>query len=243
MDPVPTVLFTPPRLAENVVMFHHLDSYASDQYRVLAHTVEKARNKKEFQTLAITSALENEGKTLTSLNLAYALTETRPEKVVLCDLDLRKGSLAEVLGFENLPGLTDVLNQKKPISDTLLKISKNLAILPSGKPTAHPVSLFRSVAWKPLLENLVKYFDYVLFDMPPLCLTEDMALLDDVVEKIAVVVRAGSTTREAVEDGLSRIDQEKMLGFILNDADPLESSYGRYFSQNHYKSRYPKLPS
>ena len=228
LESKPAVLLTPPRISKNLVVYREPSSPAAEQYRILAHAIEKREASEGIKTLAITSALEAEGKTITALNLAFALAENRSHRVLLCDLDLRRGGIATALGLGDVAGLHDVWLARRAAEDVFLRLERNLAFLPSGQPVPHPVGLFRSTLWKDLARSFRDHFDYILFDCAPLCVTGDMAILEDVIDRTLLVVRAGATPSEAVLDALEKIAPQKMLGFVVNGADPSTSHYARY---------------
>jgi len=232
-----TLLLSPRSLNANFALFQDLDSQAAEQYRHLAYAIERKRGEGK-QVFVISSALQSEGKTITALNVAFALAEGCAGKVVLCDLDLRRSGISSALGLGELPGLTDVLGNDQRASDVLVRIGKNLALLPGGKPTPHPLALLRSSVWQDLLVSLKQHFDYILFDTAPLVLTDDMVILADAVDQVIMVVRSNSTTSDAVKEALAKIPTGKAFGFVLNDANPEECR-----NQAYYRRSKKPLPS
>lgn len=223
----PTQLLAPSKVSPFLVMLHAPNSFAAEQYRLLAHSLESQRSPTEVQSVGITSPLEGDGKTVTALNLAFALAENRSRRVVLCDVDLRKGGISQALGLGKVPGIAEVLTENQPVVQVLKRVDKNLAILPSGGPTAHPVGLLRTAAWRQVIHSLRRYFDYILLDCPPLCLTGDIALIKDVMDRALVVVRSGGTRQEAVKEALDVLGTEKTLGFVLNASQTATEKYQR----------------
>ena len=59
--------------------------------------------------IMVTSSVEGEGKTFTSLNLAISIAMEMDRTVLLVDADLAKPGLSRLLQVNNLPGLTDRL--------------------------------------------------------------------------------------------------------------------------------------
>jgi protein-tyrosine kinase len=211
-----------------VVVAHDPTSLAAEQFRLLAHSIERRREARNGWTIAISSSLPDEGKTVTSLNLAFALAENRRNKVCLCDVDFRDGRVAQGIGADSSEGIIEVLRHKRNALDVLKMVKRNLAVFPSGHPTSHPLVILRSTAWRKFVKTLRSEFDYVLFDCPPLCMSEDMLVIDDMVGNILFVVRAGATTSEAVHDALAKLNLSKVLGFVLNDVPIVEKNYGFY---------------
>ena len=229
---VPTVLLSRGRIPHVLAMLNRPESAAAEQYRLLAHTLEKLSAEGPGITIGVSSAVQGEGKTVTSLNLAFALAETRARNILLVDADFRGGRVAEILGLGELLGLTNVLQGQKAVVDVLRRIDKNLTVLPGGTPTAHPVGMIRSAAWRSLVTSLRNHFDCILFDCPPVCVSDEISVLGDVIDKFVLVVRSGLSRQESVKDALAKISGGKMVGFVLNDATAsgdLHRTYNRDF--------------
>ena len=146
LKPKPTLLLTSRQVAPHVVLFRDLDADAAEQYRLLSHAVEREHIRREAKVFAVTGALEGEGKTVTSINLAFALAEAFPGKILLCDLDLRRAGITQTLGLDTgAGGLTNVLHRRKTLTEVLLRLSTNLTLLPCGEPTERPKST--SCSW------------------------------------------------------------------------------------------------
>lgn len=212
----------------SVILENAPASLASEQFRLLAHMIEQREVLKTGGTLAISSSLQGEGKSMISMNLAFALAESKHRRICLCDVDLRAGTLASGLGFGRPNGLVNVLRGERQVSDVLLPINTNLALLPSGPATTATLGLLRSQTFRRLVASLRTHFDYVIFDCPPLCLSDDVEVIDDVVDRILFVVRASSTNSDAVQDALAKVSAEKVLGLVLNDLPILELKYRPY---------------
>ena len=59
------------------------------------------------------SALAEEGKTLTAVNIALTLSESYRRRVLLIDADLRRPTVHHAFGFDNIVGLADALAAKE----------------------------------------------------------------------------------------------------------------------------------
>ncbi len=225
---VPMVLLSKARMPFTLVMMREPASPGAEQYRLLAHAVEKLIVEKPGLTIAVSSAVQGEGKTLTSINLAFALAETKLRRIALLDADFCGSCISETLGMGEIPGLTDVLQGSLDISAVVRRVEKNLAVFPGGVRTDHPLGLIRSLAWHQLIDSLRNHFDCIVVDCPPLCVSDEMSVLDDVIDKLLLVVRVGVSRQEAVRDALGRASQEKLAGLILNDAPLSEHRYRPY---------------
>ena len=83
-----------------------------------------------------TGPLPNEGKTLTAINLAIAISQKVGQTVLLVDGDLRNPSIHRYLDLPSGPGLIDFLTSGYPIADSLVHPEglANLVVLPAGQP-------------------------------------------------------------------------------------------------------------
>jgi Mrp family chromosome partitioning ATPase len=80
---------------------------------------------------------------------------------------------------------------------------------------------------------------YVVFDSTPLLATSESEVLAKLVDEIIVVVRAGSTPRETVNQAIASLEKKKILGLVLNDVEFKSSGLtSRYFGSDGYYYRY-----
>jgi Mrp family chromosome partitioning ATPase len=78
------------------------------------------------------------------------------------------------------------------------------------------------------MAGLRAHFDFIVMDCPPICIADEMSVLEDVMDKLIMVVRSGFSREETVRDALSRISTRKLCGFVLNDAPLPERRYRPY---------------
>ena len=74
------------------------ESFEADQYRMLRYAIEQACPREGCRVIAVTSPVAEDGKTLTTINLAGAMAKGRETRLLLLDMDLRRPSVAAVLG-------------------------------------------------------------------------------------------------------------------------------------------------
>src|SRR5262245_48968958 len=80
-----------------------------EQYRRVAAVLHDIQVEKQLKTVMITSAVPQEGKTLTVVNLALTLSESYARRVLILDADLRWPSVHRVLEVPNARGLSEAL--------------------------------------------------------------------------------------------------------------------------------------
>jgi polysaccharide biosynthesis transport protein len=187
------------------------------------------------KSILFTSAVENEGKTVTALNVAIAFAQTG-SRVLLMDADLRKGRCHEILGIENHSGLSEVLTGQKQHEQVIHCTRTGLFFLSAGGNCPNPASLLASTAMRDLLARVCKDYDHVLLDSPPLMPVSDATALAVLVDGVLMIVGA-STPKRLVRQACSRLGQvgARIFGVALNRVDKANHDYYYY---NPYKSSY-----
>jgi protein-tyrosine kinase len=179
----------------------------------------------------ITSALPCDGKTFTSINLALSMALERDVSVLLVDCDVAKRHVSEVVGLKQERGLLDALADESVDIDSLIVQAnqRGLSILPAGRRAEGTAELLSSNRMRQILKNLSTRNPrrILLLDSPPLLITNEGRTLLKHAGQVVLVVRAGHTPRQAVQDALALVDTRQAGGIILNEA-PVSRSEGYY---------------
>ena len=182
------------------------------------------------RVIAVTSSLAAEGKSTVAVNLAAALAETGA-RVLLVDADLRRPTVASVLGLEGAAGLTTVLlGQAAPRDVVQSWGTAGLHVLTSGPLPPNPTELLGSPAMRRLLGELGATFDFVVLDGAPLLPVADSAVLAGLVDGTLLVVNGAKVRRHQLAESLrnlARVDA-RLLGVVLNQVAREEKAYGYY---------------
>lgn len=198
------------------------DKSLGEAYKLLRTHVLHRTKREGRNTLMITSSLPNEGKTLTAINLAIAISQKIGQTVLLVDGDLRNPSIHRYLDLPSGPGLVDYLVSGDPIAESLVHPEglANLVVLPAGKSTSDATELLGSPAMVELVKELKHFYPdrYVLFDLPPLLYADPLAFAP-LVDGIILVAEAGSTPREEIVRAIELLKEFPVLGFVLNKMD------------------------
>jgi capsular exopolysaccharide synthesis family protein len=213
----------------NVVALTAPASAAAEQFRTLYFRLERLRRVRPAKVVAITSAVEGEGKTLTALNLALtAARATIDRRVLLVDADLRLGQVAELLGVPNTPGLKEVLEGGAEARDVVRRFQgERLAVVPSGGPAAEPTQLLASPRMHALLGRIREHFDEAYLDLPPTLPFADAAILGAMADGVLLVIRAGQTPAPQVYQAIEHLAGAPIVGCVLNGAQRPARQYGR----------------
>ncbi|RLC81789.1 MAG: hypothetical protein DRJ03_10315 [Chloroflexi bacterium] len=213
-------------------------SPVAEGVRAVRASVFLMRPDQPYKVLLLTSPGASEGKSFVIANLAVVLAAAG-NRVIVVDADMRRPSLHELFDRPNVTGLADVLSDHKVDDEGLLSVPlletdfDNLYLLPAGRPPADPATLLTSPRLFALLDSLGSQMDMVLIDSPPVLGPPDAMILATLVEGTVLVVSAGVTRRETIQQAKERLlgfDQREvnLLGLTVNRAK-LDSSY-------HYSS-------
>jgi capsular exopolysaccharide synthesis family protein len=218
---------------DHLISFLAPSSFEADQYRALRHIVERLRTEPGFQVLAVTSAAPGEGKTLTTLNLAAALAQSRDARVLLIDADLRRSTVSEYLGLadQGSPGLAEAItNPRHGLEDTVRHLEwANLSVLPAGGPEGEFYELFVSPRFEMLVREARRLYDYVLIDTPPVVVVPDCRQIGKWVDGFLFVVAADKTPRSYLAEALNLLERDKVIGLIFNGVRRSRSRYNSYY--------------
>jgi protein-tyrosine kinase len=218
------------------------EAYKLLRTHILHRTKREGRN-----TLMVTSPLPNEGKTLTTINLAIAISQKIGQTVLLVDSDLRNPSIHRYLDLPLGPGLVDYLISGYPIAESLVHPEglANLVVLPAGKSTSDAAELLGSPVMVDLVKELKHFYPdrYVLFDLPPLVYADPLAFAP-LVDGIILIAEAGRTPREEIVRAIELLKEFPVLGFVLNKMDTRSLAYDYYskYYPNRDAAKKFKLP-
>lgn len=204
----------------------------AETYRTLRTGVTFADPDNPPRVIMVTSASEGEGKTTTAVNLAIALAQSG-ERTVIVDADLRRASVARMLGLEGTVGLTSVITRAASLEDSLQVWQDGLMVLPAGPLPPNPSEIVGSQAMGRLIHDLREFADVIVIDSPSVIPVTDAVVLSTQVEGVILVVRAGRTHRAQAAEARRRLDgvQAPVIGSVLNGAK--RSSAAGYYAAYH----------
>ncbi len=213
----------------------------AEQYRILRTNLQSLRMRPGTKTIVVTSAVHDEGKSVTAVNLALTLARQENLRVVLVDADLRKGSIRKWLGLaQNTEGLSTALQHGGELNGSLFRLAEPpLTVLPSGPHPEHPAELLESSNMRRLLATLKTQFDMIIIDAPPVLPVADPGILAAQADGVLLVVKAGSTQRRVVLQAQALLKQMKanVLGCVLTHMEYYLPGYYRYYQQYRYEQK------
>jgi len=191
-----------------------------------------------IRALVVASASPREGKTTVTTNIAISLAQSG-KRVLIVDTDLRRPRIHRAFGISGARGLTSVLVGEEKLEDVTTPTDvPNLDVLPCGPIPPNPSEMFHSGRFLELVDEALSMYDRVIFDSPPLGAVTDAAVLAPQLDAVLLVVKAHTTTRDALRSALRQLRDvsANIVGGVLNDVDPKRKGYasGGYY---HYYRR------
>lgn len=182
------------------------------------------------QVITFSSFTIGAGKTFNVMNLAATISYLK-KRVVMVDLDLRKGTLTRRLGIKFKKGITHYLsNNSITVDDIIYKtnISDNVDCVPIGVLAPNPVELLISNRLDELIEELKLRYDYVVVDGVPVGIVADASVISRISDLTLFVIRAGKMDRRQLPEleALYQSDKLSRLGVVLNGVKLGRRGYG-----------------
>jgi tyrosine-protein kinase Etk/Wzc len=209
---------------------------AIEAYRALRTSVLAELNKKHEKVLMITSADSREGKTLTALNLSIMVAQMG-KRVLLIDMDLRRGRLHRSLGLEREPGVTDVLREGGSLKDVIQPARiENLYFAPSGSGIDDSAELLQTIDIAKFFFNVLDDFDYIFVDTSPvLRVTDTVILTSQGIGQVLYVARVNFTPKPMIRYSLDMLKDANILGLVMNSIEmhKISSLYYAYQYPNY----------
>lgn len=224
--------------SDGIYLKRHGNDSLSESFRILRTNLGFMNAGEPKKVITFTSFSSGAGKTFISTNMAASLVQIN-KKIVLLDLDLRKGTLSIKLKAKKEKGVTHYLSDSSlTVEDVLIKDIpvQGIDMIPIGVVAPNPVELLLSKRLDLLIEELKKSYDYIIVDNVPLGLIADSAIINRIAELSIFVVRSGKLDRRQLPE-IEKIYQEKRmnnLAILLNGIHKSAFSYGYGYGYGGY---------
>jgi polysaccharide biosynthesis transport protein len=212
----------------------------TEAFRSIKMSAELRAATQDSKVIGITSTLPSEGKSVVACNLA-ALMADAGKRVILVDTDLRRPTVANSLSPRPTGGLMEVLTGKLELQQAVGRDHvTGLTFLPLvlNEQLVHSDEILSSSAFKNLIEQLRRRYDYIIMDLPPIAPVVDVRATLQFVDSFVFVVEWGATKIKAAQRHLAAETElyESLLGVVLNKANL--KVLGRFERHTHSHNGY-----
>ena len=195
---------------------------------------------RKSHVIGVTSAMANEGKSTTAINLAYDMMKAG-KRVLLIDADMRLSCIAMNLEIHRSPGLSNILAgndngenivQRSPVQD-------HLPVISCGDIPPNPTELLSSNRMNIMLEIWKEQYEYIIIDLPPVTEVADALIVSKLTDGIIVVVRQDYTDQRLLADIIQQLrhSESNIIGFVMTCA-PNETKYYKYKYRKYHARKY-----
>jgi capsular exopolysaccharide synthesis family protein len=192
------------------------------------------------KVVLITSSLAGEGKTVFSCSLARSVARSGG-KALLVDCDLRRPSVAKLLGVDGEPGMLDIFSENGNI-DSIIRVDaeSGMHYIPSKGGTANPQDLLGSQQMRSFLERMSTRYDLIVLDAPPVLAVSDPIILSHFVDATIYLVRWEKTPRPIVTGAMKllRTNGGSVAGVVLSRVNSRKHATYGYGDAGYYYGRY-----
>lgn len=191
----------------------------------------------QHQIIVVTSSVPSEGKTTNSISLALAMAQM--ERILLIDADMRRPTVAKVLGIPgSSPGLSNLVAGTAELAQCIHHYKDgNIDILPAGLIPPNPLELLSSKRFKDVLNQLAEQYDRVVIDSAPTLAVSDAIMLSTLADSVIYVVKSDATSFHSARSGIQKLQRVNapLIGAVLNQVNLTKASrYGGYYGYYDY---------
>ena len=204
--------------------------YLQNAVKTLAANIRFSSVDNPVSTIVVTSSIPNEGKTTIAVELARALADGG-KSVLLVECDMRRRSVAAMIGAHSRHGLYAVLSGQVSLGDAVTETSQTgLFFLDSEPHIPNPVDILSSKRFRRFLDGLSTEFDYTIFDTPPLSAFVDASIIAAEADGTLLVVRRDFVKREDLSASYEQLKTANahVIGAVLNYCETEKNEY--YYS-------------
>lgn len=207
----------------------------------LRSRIEESSRKHGYQTIMVTSVMENEGKSSIAANLAISLAKGG-HHVLMIDADIRKPSLDRILNMETEHSLNAALSGKDWKKEVMHSERFHMDVLCSIQDLENAEKLLSSEQMKKLLEEAKQTYEFVIVDTSPAAGLSDPLIISEHCDASLLVIRQNLAGARRINDTIDRLAtvRNNLIGCIYNGAvfDPLseQKAYGYRYRYNRYSN-------
>jgi protein-tyrosine kinase len=218
------IQLSPNILDENRIVAHRPGA-ASTGFDLMRTNLLRQLRDNKWTRVAVTSPGPGCGKTTVALNLAFSLSRLADIKVMVLELDLRHPSILQALGLDRFQNFAGVLAGAESAPIQITRWGKNLAFGLNSVAVPSPAELLSSERAADVVDAIEAAYrpDVILFDMPPMLVSDDtLAFLDQVDCALVVAAAEETPVNEIDQCGKELAARTQVLGVVLNKCRMME---------------------
>lgn len=212
----------------------------SEDYRTIRTSILLSSAGHPPVSIAFTSALPKEGKSVTVANMAVSFAQLN-EKVLIVDADMRKPQQHRIFGLRTSKGMSSYLTGKASLEECIHETKVDgISLIPCGPVPPNPTELLNSKPMRQMVSEVKGKFDKVLYDLPPVLAVVDPVVLSNLVEATVFVVYPRKTTEKAFVSAVEELrrGRTKIIGTVFNGMRlDKDDYYYKSFYKSYYRSR------
>ena len=194
-----------------------------EPYEELKAALFSRYQKNSLKSILFNGTSYGDGCSTTALNFAAALAQDSNIKVVLVEVNLRTPSLQNRLKIEQAPELTELVSSFCEMVPRIEIVgSENLYVIAGGCGNlVGPHGLFQSDEFDQFMKIILRNFDYVILDAPPVPVFSEFRILCSKVDGVILVVKSGKTRKQVIFQAKKELESAggRFLGTILNQRE------------------------
>jgi len=194
----------------------------TETFRQLRTRVLQLLHSKGWNTIAVTSAEAQTGKSLIAINLAISVAMELDHSVLLVDTNIENPSLHKFFELPDGRGLSDFLNDDGDlggIGEMLVNPGiQKLILLPAGSAVLNSSEMLGSKKMARLVNELKSKYQsrIVIFDVPPIIDRSDALAFLPYIDAALLVVEEGRSKKQQVKEAIENLTATPVLGTVLN---------------------------
>lgn len=224
----------------NSYVVDHPHSSFAESFRGLWVSLKHAKRDQPPRLVVVTSSLPGEGKSLTSLSLTRTVAGLGA-RVALVDCDLRRPTLARMVGVEPARYFDEALSGACPLADVAVRDPlTELDLYASRVLSRPPLELLNSQRMTDLLEELRADYDLVVVDTPPAMAVSDVQIIAQKADAVLFVVRWEKTPKDVVRSVLRTLGDVRVsiAGTLLTQVNLARHARYGYGDSGYYYGKY-----
>ncbi|MBF0608614.1 MAG: polysaccharide biosynthesis tyrosine autokinase [Magnetococcales bacterium] len=178
-----------------------------------------ASREQGYRKILVTSANNLEGKTITAISIAYTISKSSYDSVLLVDGNIHKPAIHKLFDTVNTPGLTDYLIDRQQYDDSIQMTEYgNLSIMSSGSEISNPNHLYDVAIFDERINRLKNDFKYIIYDGHSVLTYPDTSIIASYFDAIVMVVECEKTKYDVMAQAKDKLEAVggKVWGIVMN---------------------------